>query len=531
MFKHIVIAETEASSGKSTGRAFLSTLPEGIRNMHRTRWIIAQAGMLLIACAASATPPAFPGAEGFGAATPGGRGGAVYIVDTLADYDPLSEPPIVGSLRYALEVPHIVDSELPHPRTVVFEVAGILQPRRPLRLQGIRGSQVTVAGHSAPGGGVTITDHPLQLRADPGGNPVSDVVIRYLRFRNQREDLSVQNLGDGIDFKGAERVILDHVSCAWATDECISAEPGQQNNRDISIQNSLIAEVLLDGGHQCQCQHSRGLVWKKVERVSIHNNLFVSNDRRNPKISGVGSNTQQPPPFEQRIADVRFNLVYNWGEYAMHFDSALRVNFAGNRFLPGPDSHPSRAPISNEELSGASEFSDLYSEDNCWLRRLDGGLLDDCPANSDALIGAESTPLFRLQAQPITAPAVSRQWPATPEGLLRVGALPHDAADLRFIDELLRGLGTVGARGSSHDTILVPSPAPGAAAADRDRDGMPDEWETERGLDPDSPADAGLVFDSQGYTALEVYLNSRVTMSNDHVFHDGFEASDTRVLD
>ena len=483
---------------------------------------------LLAAGTATAAPPSFPGAEGFGATTAGGRGGAVYIVDTLADYDPLSEPPIVGSLRYALEIPHIADSQLPHPRTVVFEVAGIVQPRRPLRLQGKRGSQVTVAGQSAPGGGITITDHPLQLRADPNGDPVTDVVIRFMRFRNQREDLGLQNLGDGIDFNGAERVIVDHVSCAWATDECISAEPGQQNNRDISIQNSLIAEVLLDGGHQCQCEHSRGLVWKKVERVSIHNNLFISNDRRNPKLSGVGSNTQQPAPFDQRIADIRFNFVYNWGEYAMQFDSALRANFAGNRFLRGPDSHPSRAPISNEELSSASEFSDVYSADNCRLQRQGEGWLDDCPANPDGLIGSESSPLYRLQAQPIAAPVVSRQWEATPAGLLRVGALPHDSADLRFIDDVLRGLGTLGARGSTHNSIVVPSPAPGTASPDRDRDGMPDEWEIEQGLDPDSPADASFVLDSQGYTALEVYLNSRAAMPPSHIFNDGFEATDSR---
>ena len=149
----------------------------------------------LCAAPAGAQPLAFPGAEGAGRFAAGGRGGAVLRVTTLADSGP-------GSLRAAVEARG--------PRTILFDVAGTIRLASDLV---IREPRITIAGQSAPGGGIALADAALVVRAD-------DVVIRHLRVR--RGDLSPGE-GDAVWIESGRRIILDHVSASWSVDETLSA--------------------------------------------------------------------------------------------------------------------------------------------------------------------------------------------------------------------------------------------------------------------------------------------------------------------
>lgn len=453
--------------------------------------------------------PAFPGAEGFGSDTPGGRGGEIMIVTSLDDYNPDTEVPIPGTLRYALEIPEVPDSQLPYPRTIVFRVSGIIEPMRPLLLRGERGSFVTLAGQSAPGGGITITKYPLHIYADQQGRDVHDIVIRHLRFRNQIEDRDMKSLGDGIDLKGSYNVILDHISCSWSTDECISSEPGMFSNTHMTIQNSLIAEGLSNGGHQCDCDHSRGIEWKRAHFVSIHHNFLISNDKRNPKVTGTGEGVSNPAPADERIGDIRYNLAYNWGTFGMQFAGGLLGNIVGNVLRFGPDTLPSQPPIINQDQQ--DEGTTVYLKDNCEITRVGDIDMMACPEDQTDLVGGEFGDFVQYATSPFDTPSVT---PTATEDLAgyilaSAGALPHDEADLKFINDYNTYEGNLGGDGKTHAEIVVPVPALGLPPMDSDGDGMPNRWERAQGLDPNDPSDKNLDLDGDGYTEIEEYLNHR----------------------
>ena len=232
--------------------------------------------------------PAFPGAEGFGAISKGGRGGQVLEVTTLADSGP-------GSLRAALEADG--------PRMVVFRVAGIIELEDAIHIQH---PYLTVAGQTAPGGGILLKgrDNTL-LRLRKG---VHDVVIRYLRLRNG----SGKADGSGYDnlmITGAHNVVMDHVSMSWSTDENASMhrKATYEPIYNITVQRSIMAEGLAG--------HSNGMLvagdadysnpnqiveaWRGVSNLSIHHNLFAHNTHRNPRVKSGG-------------AQVINNVIYNW---------------------------------------------------------------------------------------------------------------------------------------------------------------------------------------------------------------------------
>ncbi len=154
----------------------------------------------------------FPLAEGYGSFTPGGRcGDLVLVVDTTTD----TIPPAPNSLRWAIQ--HADNRGLS--RTVVFNVDGIINLSRPITFQGDDDSHITIAGETAPGGGIVITGYGFHLQG------VHDIIIRHLRFRNIRSFQEIPEpsfvpgtVGDGIEIEGSERIMIDHVSVSWATD-------------------------------------------------------------------------------------------------------------------------------------------------------------------------------------------------------------------------------------------------------------------------------------------------------------------------
>lgn len=444
------------------------------------------------AAAAGAAPlPAFPGAEGFGATTPGGRGGRVLVVDSLADDG------TPGTLRWALLQPF--------PRVIVFRASGIIRLREPLWVGGLPGERfsgdnpysfVTIAGQSAPGGGITLAGFPLSLV-----NGVHDVVIRHLRIRNSAVDRSLRSIGDGIEFRGAHHVVVDHVSVSWASDEGISVESEQGTlNHDITVQRSLVAETLSNGGHPCGCDHSRGMVASDgTFNVSFHHNLLVSHNARNPSLAGNSELGASPFP----LTDVRYNLVYNFGETGVQFARGALTNVVGNVIRFGPDT---RAPTAMEALDRTPQGTEVYLDGNCEIRRAGGRDVTTCPRDQRALVGGFPENVEFVD-EPFAAPAITPPHDLVDRLLATAGALPRDAADEGFVSDYRAFEGDLGAGGRSHDQIEVPSPAPGDPEPDGDLDGMPDAWERGLGLDPDDPGDASTDRDGDGYTAVEEYLN------------------------
>jgi pectate lyase len=250
--------------------------------------------------------PAFPGAEGFGAEAVGGRGGRVIEVTNLDDDGP-------GSLRAAI----VAEG----PRIVVFRVAGTIELRSELVLTQ---SFITIAGQTAPGEGITLKTHPENPRsALTIKDGAHDVVIRYLRFRPGPSHVQAvkgddSHVKDALQILDASRVIVDHCSLSWATDEVLST---WYDARDVSIQWCIVAEALRNterGGPDGKALLIGG---KGAGRISVHHNLLAHSPGRNPMVKAEG------------VVDVVNNVALVPATVAMSVDGEYGptpVNFVGN---------------------------------------------------------------------------------------------------------------------------------------------------------------------------------------------------------
>jgi pectate lyase len=226
--------------------------------------------------------PVFPGAEGFGCGTPGGRGGQVITVTNLNDAG-------AGSLRAALESGGR--------RFVVFEVSGTIDVREQIVVDD---PYLTVAGQTAPGGGIT-------LKAADGNVSglidirTHDVVIRYMRFRTGAPpSVTGENL-DGVNiWEDGHDVVIDHDSFSWAVDENVSTWDGAH---DITFSWNIIAQGLRESTHP-DGEHSKGLLVSgdATENISVHHNLFAHNTARNPQVTSPG------------LIQVVNNVIYDYGD-------------------------------------------------------------------------------------------------------------------------------------------------------------------------------------------------------------------------
>lgn len=456
------------------------------------------AALIVLACASSvAAQPAFPGAQGFGSTTVGGRGGEVLIVDSLADDGS------AGTLRWALAQSY--------PRIVVFRVDGIIELTGPLTIGGARGvefagdnpySHLTLAGESAPGGGITLVGYPLVLQ-----NDVHDVIIRHIRIRAPVVDETQGSIGDGIQFAGAWNVIIDHVSVSWNADEGISLESTERaSNHDITVQNSLIAEGLFNGGHPSNRPHSRCMIASDGSfNISFHHNLMMSCNKRNPRAGGNSELGQADFP----LVDIRHNLIYNHGVHGISFGRGAKVNIVGNIVRPGPDTPPDSTAI----VMNAREEADTetYVAGNC-LSHYDAEQNQDtldCPDNQRGMVDN----LFEIPIQfldtALEAPEITPYAEQTDLYLLEeTGAVPRDEIDLAFIEQYFAFEGRLGGGDLPQADFTILSPHEGLPSIDADEDGMADAWELAVGLDPSNPVDHASGFGAGGYTAIEMFLQA-----------------------
>ncbi len=423
-------------------------------------------GAMLMAAGPPASLPAFPGAEGFGAFTPGGRGGRTVVVSNLNDEGP-------GSFRAAVTAKG--------PRVVVFAVGGLITLASPVTIEE---PFVTIAGQSAPGDGICVRGHQVSIRTH-------DVVVRYLRFRlgdlQQAEEDSLDIAGD------AHEVIVDHCSATWSVDENLSPSGGIGN---ITVQWCLIAESLNRSVHG-KGPHGYGSLARAVGGVTFHHNLWAHDSARSPRL---GDNYGKPP-FP--VFDVRNNVIDDYGEMASGMTGdRLSVNYVNNYVRPGPGSNRARGIIVFTDTAEAEYF-------------LAGNVVDgrdDWTADNAKMVDRverDGKRLVTTVARPFDAPAVktTSAQQALADVLDGVGAvLPHrDAVDARIVASVERRDG--GIIDSQADVGGWPEYRPGQAPIDLDRDGIPDSWERTHHLDPMKPGDASKVSGPEGYTNIETYLN------------------------
>jgi len=419
--------------------------------------------------------PVFPGAEGFGTRTVAGRGGRVFEVTSLADDG-------VGTLRSAVNESC--------PRIIVFRVSGIIELKSELQ---ILHPFVTLAGQTAPGGGICIKGAGIAIMTH-------DVLIQHIRIRPGNIGPVDADINDAICIMGkyggqnddAYNVVVDHVSASWGEDETISTWYGAH---DITISWCIISEALNRSRHRKKTHSAGLLIGDSSYNVSIHHNLLAHNDFRNPLISEGGTH------------DIVNNVIYNWGVLPAEicdYDSNTFLNFIGNYFISGPSTNP--GPF---EILFAEGHPCIYVEDNIGPHRPDPNM-DDW-----AIVG------FRWGEEGI-APEKYRSHtkfdtpPVTTTGsveardivLAQAGATApkRDAADQRVINDVRNRTGSI--IDSPDDVGGYTELAYGTPPADSDHDGMPDDWELKKGLNPEDASDGNKDLDRDGYTNIEEYLHS-----------------------
>lgn len=457
--------------------------------------------------------PAFPGAEGGGALSFGGRGGKVFVVTSLADSGP-------GSLREACEKGGA--------RIVVFNIAGIIQLKSPIN---VRAPYITIAGQTAPGDGVCVAGESFLI-------DTHDVVIRYMRFR--RGQTEVTRRDDAIGGNGVGNIIIDHVSASWGLDENMSmyrhvydrkgAKQEKLPTVNITIQNSIFSEAL------DTYNHSFGSTIGGLNSTFMRN-LWANNISRNPSIGMYG--------------DFGFvnNVIFNWwNRSADGGDHRSFFNFINNYYKPGPIT-PKDKPIgyrilkpeSGRDVRDSAMFGKAYVYGNI----VEGNeIVTKDNWNGGVQVGegagaGKYEKLIRVdQPFSMAAATILSTREAYDYVLENVGAaLPRrDPVDTRIIEVVKTGKiiyteggkTTIGSKyikrrlpEDSYKQGIITHPSQvggypvykGTPYKDSDADGMPDEWETKNGLNPNSSADASLDRNNDGYTNIEEFLNSVVDIN------------------
>ena len=423
--------------------------------------------------------PAFPEAQGFGAFTKGGRGGEVFIVTTTEDYG-VNEPVIKGSFREAVEAGI--------PRMVVFEVSGIIELKRNLKIEH---PYITIAGQTAPGDGICLKDYSFTVSAD-------ESIIRYLRVRlgdvHKNESDAIE-IGQVVDNTGQmsdspnSNVIVDHCSAGWSTDEVftIGTERG-------TVQWSIISECLYRSYHPKGAHSMGSIIRGSYGGVSMLHNIYAHNNSRNPKL---GSGEVSPGA----VFDVRNNVYYNWGSTPgySNSDEHVRINLVGNFYKSGPSTKMSRSTIAFHVggILNSIHVADNYHSNNLEAAKDNWRLI----SSADGEINKRNTP---FPYPPMEKKTGKQIYEAVLNGAGAV--LPaRDPVDQRIINEIRTGKGAI--INSQQDVGSWPVYNSTKAPVDKDRDGMADKWERTHGLKPTDPSDHKNDADKDGYTNLEEYVN------------------------
>ncbi len=464
-----------------------------------------------------AQQPAFPGAEGAGKFTSGGRGTNVNPT-TVFEVTNLTDDNTPGSLRYACSQS---TSTYPY-RTIVFRVSGTIHLNSRLNIP----RNTTVAGQTAPGDGICIADHPVVINGD-------NVIVRYLRIRmGDKNQLKTTPANCGLPVSpfspacmpttssggddafgnlGGKNIIIDHCSISWSSDEALTIYRGDS----ITVQWNFIEEPLnysyhFEGDADFQ-DHGYGGIWG-AKHGTFHHNLVAHAKSRMPRLAG---NSTYGGAVES--ADLRNNVLYNWGLFNIYGGEGGEYNLVNNYYKFGPNTPTSsKYRIVNVDKNDADGLAKYY---------LAGNYVDGSPENTaDNWKGAYGTP-ENLAASKQNTPYLSSYPQVTPQTateafesvLQNAGAsLPRrDTMDRRIVNDVRYRTGRIidVQGGFPHGTPYAqtmnswPSLNSKPAPVDTDHDGMPDTWETANGLNVNNAADRQTLA-ANGYTNLENYLNS-----------------------
>ena len=472
---------------------------------------------------------AFPTARGFGKFVSGGRGCKVVEVTNLDD-DPAN--PSEGSLRWALTVAGKENA------TIVFRVSGVIkiQPNAQ-KVRDLRANlkNVTIAGQTAPGEGILIRGGKMNF----GGS--DNLIIRNLRFRIgdiDEADLAKPTdsrfiKGAGFGMENAKNVIIDHCCFGWSGEENMT----MYDNHFTTVQWCIVHEGLYDAGHQ-KGARSYANQWGGSP-ATYHHNLLAHNYNRSSRLNGASSTTEDRNVFMEYFN----NVNYNWGKKNSCYGgeneagtySSHECNFVGNYYKPGP-STPSGSYFM--ELSAARSGKTLNPNPSRWYFA-DNVMEGSSSATSDnwsAIYNKTSYSVAGMKSETLVypSPEVTRldkcsfddydlyRTPtesaeeAYQHVLDRAGTINRDQTELRIVNEVrnkqaqYKGttLNKAGFIDSPDDAEGWPTYAAATPVVDNDHDGMADDWEVAHGLNPADPEDGKHVASAEGYTALEVYLNS-----------------------
>ena len=459
--------------------------------------------------------PAFPGAEGGGMYTPGGRGGKVIVVTSLEDSGP-------GTFREACETGGA--------RIIVFNVSGVIHLKSPIS---VRAPYVTIAGQTAPGDGICVAGQSFLI-------DTHDVVIRHMRFRRGAQDVAFRD--DAVGGNAVGNIMIDHCSCTWGLDENISfyrhmydPSEGQYESKDeklatvnVTIQNTISAKALDTYNHAFGSTLGG-------ENCAFMRNLWASNSGRNPSVGWNG------------VFNFVNNVIFNWvhrstdgGDYTAMF------NMINNYYKPGPATPKNNTvgcrilkPEAGRSKLNYKVYGRVYADGNVMegypeitKDNWNGGIQIEGQPNTDGY-----TEMMRSY-EPFAMPyiKITSANDAYDYVTKHVGAnIPcRDIVDERIIEEVKTGIPYYDKKMAKDANGDLTGLAPKSMGEDgqfryrrlpkdsykqgiitdiRQMGGFPEykgtpyEWEIANGLNPNDPSDANKDCTGDGYTNIEKYIN------------------------
>ncbi|HEX8547197.1 MAG TPA: T9SS type A sorting domain-containing protein, partial [Cytophagaceae bacterium] len=451
--------------------------------------------------------PAFPEAQGGGARSLGGRGGRIIEVINLDDSGP-------GSLRAAVEATG--------PRTIIFKISGTIKLNAQLK---ISKPYITIAGQSAPGGGILISGE--NIKSSPVGIATHDVVMRYLKIRKGINPSPFEQDATSIGEGESYNIILDHCSFSWANDETLSIWADSGENHNMTFSYNIISEGLNHDNHSTGLIVGSNKICEQIDKITVHHNLFMHNRNRNPYM-------------KVKDQEVINNIIYNYSWLGTQIAGGVKVDIIGNIYKAGPDNTTRSEIVCRIETTGEyvncnegpTGSPSIFIKGNIGPHQSDPSsdqwntLMEKTGEGNGWGWPGNPPKLTRLNLE-FSRPAAMVNYSDFPVKISEVSVLENlllaeagashridelgnwipnrDAVDSRLITEYRDGKGKI--IKDEKEVGGFPLIASGRAYLDKDKDGMSDVWEEKYCFNPTDPDDGNEDADGDGFTNVEEFLN------------------------